>query len=301
MPLVNSSRAMTGKLPSPAALKLLGRVQLRGNRPPLPAVIRPGFADKYVGAYQRLVHELVLRITSRTATTSICNTDPSIPVRDHAGRQGRIWNVRPDRRDGRFHHRCEGRGERVGPSPARSKPSRPPDRCGPSQRHRGGTGPANLADVDDLDAKTLDARGLQLLAVLLTGRKERAFRPHRRRPAVGPVPRSGVWRRYGAGRQGGAFRIRDPTKLVSKGRRHRLVTRKRQGGQDAIWVMDANGRLGAHALKATGLSSQVDYPSCGILPTGRRLAAMDAGDLVIRRVDLRRRRGRNAHRPCQGS
>lgn len=52
---------------------------------------------------------------------------------------------------------------------------------------------------------------------------------------------------------------------------------------DQVWVMQPDG-TGARAVLAPGLSDRALYPSW--YPDGRHLAAMDAGDFVIRRFDL---------------
>ncbi len=55
------------------------------------------------------------------------------------------------------------------------------------------------------------------------------------------------------------------------------------GGRDQVWIMGPNGD-DARPLTAPGLSDHAVYPSW--YPDGRRLAVLDAGDSVIRRIDL---------------
>ena len=54
-------------------------------------------------------------------------------------------------------------------------------------------------------------------------------------------------------------------------------------GIAAIWIINGDG-TDARALDASGLSDQMLYPSW--YPDGRRLAAMDGRNLVIKRFDL---------------
>jgi Tol biopolymer transport system component len=55
-------------------------------------------------------------------------------------------------------------------------------------------------------------------------------------------------------------------------------------GAGAIWVMGADGSS-ARDLHLTGVSNQVFYPSW--FPDGERLAAMDAKDMTLKRIDIR--------------
>lgn len=52
-----------------------------------------------------------------------------------------------------------------------------------------------------------------------------------------------------------------------------------------IWITNPDG-LNSRELQLSGLSNQVFYPSW--FPDGEQLAAMDAQDLVIKRIDLRK-------------
>jgi len=57
------------------------------------------------------------------------------------------------------------------------------------------------------------------------------------------------------------------------------------GGASGIWVINPDGSS-PRDLQLSGLSNQVFYPSW--FPDGEQLAAMDAQDLVIKRIDLRK-------------
>ena len=57
------------------------------------------------------------------------------------------------------------------------------------------------------------------------------------------------------------------------------------GGASEIWVINPDGSS-PRDLQLSGLSNQVFYPSW--FPDGEQLAAMDAQDLVIKRIDLRK-------------
>jgi len=54
-------------------------------------------------------------------------------------------------------------------------------------------------------------------------------------------------------------------------------------GTNSVWIINADGSS-PRDLQQSGLSNQVFYPSW--YPDGERLAAMDAQDLVIKRIDL---------------
>lgn len=56
-------------------------------------------------------------------------------------------------------------------------------------------------------------------------------------------------------------------------------------GASAIWLIDADGS-NARELHIDGLSNQMFYPSW--FPDGEQLAAMDAENLVIQRIDVRK-------------
>lgn len=56
-------------------------------------------------------------------------------------------------------------------------------------------------------------------------------------------------------------------------------------GASGIWVLNSDGSS-PRDLHLSGLSNQVFYPSW--FPDGEQLAAMDAQDLVIKRIDLRK-------------
>jgi Tol biopolymer transport system component len=57
-------------------------------------------------------------------------------------------------------------------------------------------------------------------------------------------------------------------------------------GENRIWVINSDGS-NPHELESRGLSDQTFYPSW--FPSGEQIAAMDAQDMVIRRVDLNTR------------
>jgi Tol biopolymer transport system component len=57
-------------------------------------------------------------------------------------------------------------------------------------------------------------------------------------------------------------------------------------GENKIWVINSDG-LSAHPVEAQGLSEQMFYPSW--FPSGEQIAAMDAQDMVIKKVDLNAR------------
>ncbi|HLZ98923.1 MAG TPA: hypothetical protein VKP66_13370 [Steroidobacteraceae bacterium] len=55
------------------------------------------------------------------------------------------------------------------------------------------------------------------------------------------------------------------------------------GGENTVWIIKPDGS-GAHSLSIRGLSNQVFYPSW--YPDGKQIAAMDARDMAIKRIDL---------------
>jgi Tol biopolymer transport system component len=54
-------------------------------------------------------------------------------------------------------------------------------------------------------------------------------------------------------------------------------------GENRIWIMNSDG-LGNREVESRGLSEQMFYPSW--FPGGEQIAAMDAQDMVIKKVDL---------------
>lgn len=56
-------------------------------------------------------------------------------------------------------------------------------------------------------------------------------------------------------------------------------------GRNQVWVINADGSA-SHGLELRGLSDQVFYPSW--FPDGEHIVVMDAQDMVIKRLDLRK-------------
>jgi len=56
-----------------------------------------------------------------------------------------------------------------------------------------------------------------------------------------------------------------------------------QKGESRIWIIDGDG-TNPHELELDGLSNQMFYPSW--FPSGQQIAAMDAQDMVIKRLDI---------------
>jgi Tol biopolymer transport system component len=274
MPFVNSSRVVAGIL----AVTMFWTGSAQGQPTVSPAA-DPAGSDKYVGAYQ-LSPRLVLRITHDGEHFHVQLTHQS------------PFEVTPDGKGGfetsdqigaTFDFTTDEKGAISGLVLHQHGQTLPARRIDAAQANavEAGPGPRNWPVLATSAPKRLTHDGSNYW------------------PCFSPDGRSVLFAHTTDGQRWALFRISasgDEMEPVAKEALSVSATRPSWSstsgaiaftgttkGHDAIWVMDGNG-AGAHPLNIAGVSAEVDYPSW--YPDGRRLAAMDAGDLVIRRVDL---------------